>query len=228
MPLKSPGWLNIGCPRLCSANFSAGLSLQCRGIRRPSTYAAKLDVALNGTLRIISGCLKPIRRKLLPVLTGISPTHLPREHSIFELALQVQLNTNHPLHAFVHSAQTLGTQHLHSRHPFRCHAAALINSGFNILGSWRAAWVSARPPAQFVVTPAVCLPPGLELPRSLWVALNRLRTGVDRFDTYLYCWGMLDTPKCICGAEEQLASQIIFACDILHPPNYLEDLRPYF
>jgi len=39
---------------------------------------------------------------------------------------------------------------------------------------------------------------------------------------------MLDTPKCICGAEEQLASQIIFACDILHPPNYLEDLRPYF
>jgi len=35
-----------------------------------STQTKKLDVALNDTLRIISGCLKPTRRKLLPVLTG--------------------------------------------------------------------------------------------------------------------------------------------------------------
>ena len=38
-------------------------------------------------------------------------------------------------------------------------------------------------------------------------------------------WGILDTPKCICGTEEQSANHIIFDCNILRPPNCLEDLR---
>jgi len=48
-----------------------------------------------------------------------------------------------------------------------------MNSGFKILESWRVAWERATPSAQFLVTPAVCLPSGSELPRSLRVALNR-------------------------------------------------------
>jgi len=79
--------------------------------------------------------------------------------------------------------------------------------------------------AQFLVTRAVCLPSGSELLRSLWVALNRLRTGVGRFDTCLYRWGMPDTPKCICGAKEQSANHIFFDWNILRSLNCLEDLR---
>jgi len=43
----------------------------------------------------------------------------------------------------------------------------------------------------------------------------------------MYRCCMLDTPKCICGAEEQSANHLIFDCNILCPPNYLEleDLR---
>jgi len=52
-----------------------------------STHTKKLDVALNDTMRIISGCLKPTRRELLPVLSGIPPAHLRREHSTLKLAL---------------------------------------------------------------------------------------------------------------------------------------------
>ena len=37
---------------------------------------------------------------------------------------------------------------------------------------------------------------------------------------------MLDTPKCICGAEEQSAIRTIFDCDILRPPNCLEGRGP--
>jgi len=86
----------MGCPRLCSANVSDGPGLQRRGIHCRSTHAKKLDVALNNTLRINSACLKPTRKELLPVLTGIPPAHLSREHSTFKLLLQAQLNTNHP------------------------------------------------------------------------------------------------------------------------------------
>ena len=79
-----------------------------------SIHTKKLDVALNDRLRIITGCLKPTLRELLPILSCIPPAHLRREHSIFKLALQAQLNTNHPLHTLVHSAQFFGTQRLHS------------------------------------------------------------------------------------------------------------------
>ena len=79
-----------------------------------NTHTKNLNIALNDTLGIISGCLKPTRRELLPVLTGIPPAHLSREHSTFKLALRAQMNTNHPLHTLVHSAQSLGTQRLHS------------------------------------------------------------------------------------------------------------------
>jgi len=115
--------------------------------------------------------------------------------------------------------------YLISRRPFCRHVAALINSGFNTLESWRAAWESATPPAQFLVTPAVCLPSGSELPHSLWEALNRLRTGLGCFGTCLYRWDILDTPKSICANAEQSANQIIFDCNILCAPNCLEDLR---
>jgi len=49
--------------------------------------------------------------ELLPVLLGILPAHLHREHSTFKLVLQAQLNTNHPLHVLV--CKFLGT-HRHS------------------------------------------------------------------------------------------------------------------
>ena len=95
---------------------------------RRNTHTKKLDAALNDTLPIASGCLKLTRRELLSVLTGIPPAHLRREHSTFKLALQAQLNTNHPLHTLVQSVQFIGTQCLRSRRPFHGHAAALLNS----------------------------------------------------------------------------------------------------
>jgi len=61
--------------------------------------------------------------------------------------------------------------------------------------------------------------------RRLWIALDRLRTGVGRFGTFPSRWGMLDTPKCICYTAEQSPNHIIFDCNILRPPNCLEDLR---
>ena len=90
-------------------------------LQAPRSLNPALDVALNDKLLISSGCLKPTRRELSPVLSGIPPANLRREHSTFKLALQAQLNTNHVhrLHTLVHSAQSFGTQCLlHARRLF--------------------------------------------------------------------------------------------------------------
>jgi len=58
------------------------------------------------------------------------------------------------------------------------------------------------------------------------LARNRLRTGVGRFGTRLYHRFLLDTPKCICGAEEQSANHIIFDCDIICPPTARKTCGP--
>jgi len=46
-------------------------------------------------------------------------------------------------------------------------------------------------------------PPGMNLPRTAWVRLNRLCTCVGRFRSCLRKWGM--APSAACGAEEQTA-----------------------
>ena len=48
-------------------------------------------------------------------------------------------------------------------------------------------------------------PLGMGLPRTSWVKLNRLRTGVGRFHSSMYKWGVAPSPNCECGASEQTA-----------------------
>ena len=50
---------------------------------------------------------------------------------------------------------------------------------------------------------------GMTLPRRAWVRLNRLRTGVGRFCSCLYKWGMASSADCECGAEEQTVDHVV-------------------
>jgi len=46
------------------------------------------------------------------------------------------------------------------------------------------------------------------IPRRAWVRLNRLRTGVGRFRSYLYKWCVASCAVCECGAEEQPSTML--------------------
>ena len=46
-------------------------------------------------------------------------------------------------------------------------------------------------------------PPGINFPKSAWVRLNRLRTGVGLFRSETQKWGMASTAACKYGAKEQ-------------------------
>ena len=57
------------------------------------------------------------------------------------------------------------------------------------------------------------------LPRAAWVKLNRLRSGVGRFCSSMYKWGLAPLANCECGASEQTADHIISQCPIHRAPR---------
>ena len=57
-------------------------------------------------------------------------------------------------------------------------------------------------------------PVGMGLPRAAWVKLNLLWTGVGRFHSSMYKWGLAPSPNCKCGASEQTADHVLTACPI--------------
>ena len=63
-----------------------------------SPHAKKVDVVINSTLRIISGCLKPTPVFLLPVLTGIMPLKLKQQTATLVLARKAASDEQHILH----------------------------------------------------------------------------------------------------------------------------------
>ena len=59
-------------------------------------------------------------------------------------------------------------------------------------------------------------PLGMSLPKTSWVRLNHLRTGVGRFPSSMYKWGLALSPNYECGATEQTADHAILTCLIHH------------
>ena len=62
-------------------------------------------------------------------------------------------------------------------------------------------------------------PVGMGLPRAAWVKLNRLRTGVGRFHSFMHKWGLASSPNFECGASEQTADHVLTACPIHRAPH---------
>ena len=63
------------------------------------------------------------------------------------------------------------------------------------------------------------------LSRTVWIRLNHLRTGVGRFRSYLYRWGMASSATCECGAEEQTVDHVALQYPIHRPPDGLYGLK---
>ena len=184
-----------------------------------SSHTPKLDTTLNETMRIITGCLRSTPTDLLPVLAGIAPPSIRREHYTQQLVNKALQERTHPLHQTIQNTQP-ERQRLRSRRPFSRHADTLREGTHNTLTAWKDSWQQTPRPPQFTVTPNTKLPPGADLPRKDWVTLNRLRSGVGRFHANMHRWGLRTSPACTCGAPEQTASHIIKECPTLRPPGH--------
>ena len=135
---------------------------------------------------------------------------------------KVVASEHHPLHPRIPSipGNFLLRQRLLSRQPFTRHAALLYGiPQFNIMESWMNIWSSARSHlVEFGLSPTNKLPPGLDLSRKEWSTLNRLRTGVGRFNYCLSKWGLRLSSSCSCGPIDQTADHVI-VCPLNPAPS---------
>ena len=189
-----------------------------------SRHSNKVDTAINETLRIITGCLRPTKAEYLPVLAGIMPADLRRLEAARFLALKATAQENHLLHQKMDCLQNPPKHRLKSRRPFTSLANKLSINHFNPLVTWRQRWdsVTKAPWANMLAEAKV--PPEAHLPRKEWVTLNRIKAGVGRNRQHMKKWGLSPSAKCDCSAASQTMEYLMTECDLHQPPTNLEDL----
>jgi len=122
------------------------------------------------------------------------------------------MEPGHLLHSALTRQPSANARRLKSRHPFLPAAQHLITliDNSNIRAAqwadhqWDAEWTDSPTRLRTFIPDTGTHHPGMTLPRRAWVRLTRLRTGVGRFRSSLYKWGMASSAACECGADETI------------------------
>ena len=120
-------------------------------------------VEVNDTMRIITGCVKPIPIYLLPVLSGIAPAKLRRNYVTNKTSCHAWANEEHPLHSTVSGPQSLRPRRIKLHHPFYRHAAEHHNCDHGIIEASNEEWTKHQRPKQLTLTLDITAPPGCDL-----------------------------------------------------------------
>lgn len=189
-----------------------------------SSHAKVVDIALNDTCRIITGCLKPTSLDKLYTLAGIAPPDIRREVAASSEKKKAETSEAHPLYGY-----RPAKPRLKSRKSFLRSTEALVGtSQQSRTNLWR---VRFNSPGEWLI-PSEKLPAGYTEKWSTWKSLNRLRSGVTRCKSNLFKWGLhVESPLCECGTTQTSShllqcSQCPTTCtleDLLHAtPNAIE------
>ena len=73
---------------------------------------------------------------------------------------------------------------------------------------WNAEWLDNLTRLRTFIPDTGTHPPGMTLPRTARVRLNRLRTAVGRFRSCLYKWGMAFSATCECGQKNRPSTML--------------------
>ena len=160
----------------------------CAPVWSRSPHVKNVDVAINSSLRTISGCLKPTPVLQFPVLAGIAPAGLRRKAAIIALARKAVKHDWHILHDKTNNE--VPPYRLKSRTYYNKEAQEML-SGIPgdrskdawLAATWKQEW-EASGPTRIVHRQVSDTGEGVngdELSRKHWTTLNWLRTGVGRY-----------------------------------------------
>jgi len=136
------------------------------------------------------------------------------------------MEPGHLLHSALTRPSGAAARRLKSGHPFVPAAQQLISfsDNNNIRAAqwadhqWNAEWADNPTRLRTLIPNTGRHTPGMTLPSRAWVRLNRLCTGVGRFRSCLYKWGMASSVACECGTE-QTVDHVVLHCPIHRPPT---------
>jgi len=198
----------------------------CAPVWCRSAHTHLIDPTINDALQIVTGCLRPTPVENLPILPGIQPAELRRSEATLSLGCRAK-EPGHLLHSALTRPPSAVARRLKSRHPFVPAAQQVIR--FSDINNIRTAqWVDHQCNTEWAKKPTrlrTLIPdtgthtPGMTLPRRVCVRLNRLRTGVGRFRSCLYKWGMASSAACECGAEKQTSTMSSFNVQSIDLPT---------
>ena len=194
----------------------------CAPVWCRSVHTRLTDPAINDAVRIVTGCLHLTPADNLAILTGNQPAELRRNGATLSPARRTK-QPGHLPHSALTCPPSTNAWRLKSRHPFEPAAAQQLISSSDNSNIRAAHWADHRWKSERLVNPTRLRTfilntgthcPGMTIPRTAWVQLNRLRTGVGRFRSCLHKWSMASSAACECGAEEQTVDHVVLQCPI--------------
>jgi hypothetical protein len=179
-----------------------------------SSHAKQVDVAVNDTVRIVTGCLKPTPVEKIYPIAGIAPPKIRREVSAEAERAKQESDPRHPLFGY---AQV--NRRLKSRHSFMARTRALQQpKEESRLNRWR----NELNGSQLVLREEIGS--GHNLDYMVWRTLNRMRSGVPRCKTNMQKWGILPDGNTLCECGEIQDPEHLLTCEMLPVTCALEDV----
>ena len=223
-----------GAKTLCIATLSLVYSTAeyCAPVWCCSAHTRLNDSVLNNALRIVTGCLRHTPTDHLPVHLGIQPAGLRRMGATLSLSHRGSLDPDNILYSLLSGSSDTRQVRLRSRRPFVAAVRNLLDNlaRFDIRASewknhkWKTEYCENASRLRAFVPETCARHVGMGLPRAAWVKLNRLRTGVGRFHSFMHKWDLAPSPNCECGVSEQTADHVLTACPIHRTPHRARDL----
>ncbi|KAK9687031.1 hypothetical protein QE152_g36758 [Popillia japonica] len=143
-----------------------------------SPHTKHVDVAINETARIVTGCLKPTSVNSLYPLIDVARPSVQRAAATDAERTKQETDARHPLHQHEPAGRRL-----RSRKSFMARSHTLKGSiENNRVTRWTQQLTTRELPREEMA-------PGKHFPFAVWKSLNRLRTGEARCKTNLLKWG---------------------------------------
>ena len=180
-----------------------------------SRHTGHVDIALNDTCRIITGCLNAIPIPCLYALAGIAPPHIRGKVASNADSCLQEDDPIHPLHG-----QLPAKHRLPSRNSFldstEAHTTSKQDARTTLwVEEWNALVDRSTEWRDRGIIPNEHLASGTDEPWSTWRSLNRLRVQKGRCRATMKMWKLSHTDVCGCG-ERQTMSHLMTCVDALN------------